>query len=135
MIDVLFILQCAYYTNGRAPTLDVWERRLLTSSHTGRRLREYIPPDVSYRVINSTLETGTTPDACFPPDAAYIRNKVDELKPKIVVACGKIAQQALDNIPHIPAPHPAWRQLSKQHSSEIRNKITAALEDYHERQL
>lgn len=124
MIDILFILQCAYYVDGKKRPYTVWEKRLW-KSHTGRRLKNYIPDGVSYKVINSTFRSGVESSACFPPNLEYIKRKVEEFNPKVIVPCGKVAKEVVCELglEYFPAPHPAWRQLSNEYIEKIRFEI------------
>ena len=129
MVDILYILQCAYYTDGVDRQFEVWKSRLW-KSHTGRRLADYIPNDVTFEVINSTLQIGTSSDACFEPDLVYIENKIKEYSPKLIIPLGKVAESAIKDLDYeyFPAPHPAWRQLSVSHINEIKTKTKLILE-------
>lgn len=122
---ILFILQNAYQSDKHQfKNEEEWSREL-ANSHTGRRLKEMIPDGMEYRVINSTPMIGNNPDSCYTPDLAHIKKLVAEIKPDVICACGKNAQKGCEElgIDFIPAPHPAWRQLSKKCSSSIREQI------------
>lgn len=126
---ILFILQNAYKSDKHQfKNEDEWSIEL-ANSHTGRRLKEMIPNGADYKVINSSSIIGDCPDSQYEADLGYIKKFVDEIKPTIICACGKIAQKACTELGlnFVPAPHPAWRRLSKQYSSNIRKQIIASL--------
>jgi hypothetical protein len=123
---ILFILQNAYTSEKHPFTNKIqWYRELLRS-HTGRRLKEMIPNGAQYRVINATSEIGDNPNSVFKGNMAYVSLWIKQLKPDIIVACGKIAQQTCCDmkIKYMSVPHPAWRQLSKQKTTEIKNYLS-----------
>lgn len=122
---ILFILQNAYQSNKHQFTNeDEWSREL-ANSHTGRRLKEMIPEGSEYKVINSSGMIGDCADSCYHADLEHIQKLIDEINPNVICACGKIAQAGCESLGlnFIPAPHPAWRRLSKQCSKNIRNEI------------
>lgn len=122
---ILFILQNAYQSDKHQfKNEEEWSREL-ANSHTGRRLKEMIPDGIEYKVINSSNMIGDCPDSSYDADLEYIKNFVGEIKPTIICACGKVAQTGCTKLGlnFISAPHPAWRQLSKQCSNDIKNKI------------
>ena len=135
MIDILVILQCAYgKTRRRRKQLK--KRRLwlkgLWRSHTGKRLNGMLPIKYNVRVINSTPEIGESVSACFEPDKEYIQKEIEDSAPRVILACGKIAQEGIkevDDIPVIYAPHPAWRALTNEKIDEVRSKIIEVLGD------
>ena len=122
---ILFILQNAYksakhpFTNNQE-----WSRELLCS-HTGRRLKEMIPDNSTYAVINASPLIGDNPDSIYIADTTHILNMIASIKPDVICACGKIAQEGCRklNLTFIPAPHPAWRCLSKIITTKIRNRL------------
>jgi len=122
---ILFILQNAYQSNKHQfKNDDEWSREL-ANSHTGRRLKEMIPDDIEYKVINSSALIGDCPASCYDADLEHIQKLIDEVKPSVICACGKIAQRGCEKLglEFIPAPHPAWRQLSKKCSNSIKERI------------
>jgi hypothetical protein len=122
---ILFILQNAYRSDKHQFTNnDEWSREL-ANSHTGRRLKEMIPDGMEYRVINSSNMIGNCPDSRYDANLEHMKKFIDEIKPSVICACGKVAQQGCAELglDFIPAPHPAWRQLSKKCSSNIRKQI------------
>lgn len=122
---ILFILQNAYQSDKHQFKNDAEWSRELASSHTGRRLKEMIPDDMEYKVINSSNIIGNCADSSYDADLEHIKKLVDEIKPNVICACGKIAQKGCKELGlnFIPAPHPAWRRLSKQCSSDIKEQI------------
>lgn len=122
---ILYILQNAYKSEKHQfKNEDEWSREL-EKSHTGKRLKEMIPDGAEYTVINSSGLIGNNADSCYPADLAYIQRWIEKINPSVICACGKIAQKGCEelNIDFIPAPHPAWRRMSKQCSNEIKQKI------------
>lgn len=118
---ILVILQNAWFEDGKKRRREQWEIGL-SRSHTGRRLSEMIPTDTQYTVINSTPEVGDWVGSRLEPNEAHIRFWIEQTQPDKILACGKVAQGILEKMDteFIEAPHPAWRQLSKNHTREIR---------------
>lgn len=124
-MKILFILQNAYYTHGYRPRdLKEWERRLWVS-FTGRRLAQMIPDGATVSVINASLSVGDHSTSCFDADINHIRRMIIRYDPDVICACGKIAQKGCDElgVSYVPAPHPAWRALSKKHIAHIRQQL------------
>ena len=122
---VIFILQNAYKSNKHQfKNEDEWGKEL-ANSHTGRRLKEMMPEGIEYKVINSSAMIGNNPNSCYNADLRYIKKFVEEMKPSTICACGRIAQKGCTELglDFIPAPHPAWRQLSKRCSNNIKEQI------------
>ena len=122
---ILFILQNAYKSEKHQfKNDDEWSREL-ANSHTGRRLKEMIPDNMKYKVINSSSNIGDNPDTCYSADTEYIKKLIDEINPSVICACGRVAQKGCEDLGlnFIRAPHPAWRQLSKQDSSIIKKQL------------
>lgn len=126
MIKILFVLQNAYKSDKYNFKNEQEWHRDLDRSHTGRRLKEMIPDGVDAYVINSSPIIGETPGSCFKADENYLKNKITEINADFVCGCGKIAQDGLGKtgIKFIALPHPAWRALSKDHTSYIKNFLT-----------
>lgn len=125
---LLVVLQCAYgNTEERRRQLE--DRTLwlygLWHSHTGRRLKEMIPAGYKVVPINASPKIGKQPDAKFAPDLIHIKMWITWTRPDVILGCGNVAQEALNEIDvqYISAPHPAWRQLSKADTREIREKL------------
>ena len=122
---ILFILQNGYHSEKyHYRNNEEWYEDL-HRSFTGKRLCEMIPDGVKVFVIEASQNIGNHPDSCFPADTSYIREKIEFYNPDIICGCGKIAQVGLMEIgtSFIPLPHPAWRQLSKKMTSEIKKKL------------
>ena len=125
---ILVILQCAYYLDGKPRNRVAWLQGL-EHSHTGKRLKEMLPTGIDYYVINASQEIGSSSDALFPPDNKYIKHTIEHISPTIILACGKVAQAAVDeielDIPIIKTYHPAFRGLSKDMTKSINECIQA----------
>ena len=131
MMKVLYILQNGYHSEKyRYRNLQEWSVDL-HRSHTGRRLMEMIPDGCYYFVINSTPEVGENVDSMLSPNLDYIISWINKIKPDVIVACGKVAQRACNKLllDFISAPHPAWRQLSRNKTEEIRSLIFSRVKD------
>ena len=127
-VKLLVVLQCAY-GNTKKRRRQLKKRRLwlkgLWDSHTGKRLKEMLPDNMDYQVINSTPKIGDRSDAVFPPDPVYIQAWVECYEPDYILACGKVAQEALEELglEFFRAPHPAWRLLSKEDTSRFHDDL------------
>jgi hypothetical protein len=124
---ILFILQNAYTSVKHRFTNNIEWSRELSLSHTGRRLKEMIPNGMEFKVINASKNIGDNPNSSFKADIKHIKQSVTKIKPTIICAYGKIAQEGCIELDlfFIKAPHPAWRQLSKKQTGEIRDRIIA----------
>jgi len=122
---ILFILQNAYQNEKYSFTNEPEWHSELMRSHTGRRLKEMIPEGSDFKVINSTGEIGDNPDSYFKPDLIYMQNWIDKIKPDVICACGVSSQNACRQlgIKFIPAPHPAWRSLSKSMTEKVKKEL------------
>lgn len=128
-MKVLVFLQNAYgVEDGYVPT---YERESFASCHTGKRLKEMIPDDAEIIIRNSSPQIGDVVSSNIPPDWEYIAGQIEMIDHDVILACGKNAREgvskALSFAAYRPrvvyAPHPAWRQLSKQGTTEIRTRI------------
>lgn len=122
---ILFILQNAYRSDKHQfKNEEEWSQEL-ANSHTGRRLKEMIPDDMEYKVINSSPMIGDCADSSYNADLTHIEKHINEIKPDVICACGRIAQKGCTELglDFISAPHPAWRRLSKQYSNDIKRRI------------
>jgi hypothetical protein len=128
MKRILFVLQNAYRSDKYNFKNDEEWSRDLFRSHTGRRLKEMIPDGVEYFVINSSPEIGDHPASCYKGDPEYVKEKISFYRPAIIVGCGKIAHQALNEagVVFLPVPHPAFRCLSKKTTSNIKALLADA---------
>ena len=119
---ILFILQNAYM-NERYEFSTYTERlQCMHNSHTGRRIREMFPnTDEEIFVMNSSPSIGDSPDSCFKADLTHIKNQIDYKRPRVIVACGKIAQEGCEKlgVKYIATNHPAYRALSKKETSRV----------------
>ncbi len=132
MVDLLIILQNAYgVEEGYVPS---YEHMGFANSQTGKRLKEIIPEDTEYVIVNSSPIIGDNPDSCFAADPKYLINAINHFEPKLIVCCGKIAQKGITNLsfiltPILFMPHPAYRALSKETTSDIKRKIELLLNE------
>jgi len=127
-LKLLVVLQCAYATTQKRRKQLSNERiwlKALWSSHTGRMLKTMIPEHCLVYIINSSNHIGSASKAVFPPDVAHLKEKIEEIKPDVILACGRVAQKGMRavGIPHIIAPHPAWRNLTKEHRQKVKGLI------------
>jgi hypothetical protein len=122
---ILFILQNAYRSEKYKFKNNAEWFKDLARSHTGRRLMEMIPDGAEAYVINSTPLIGDDAKSCFKSDTGYMKLMIEQYNPMVICACGKIAQEGCEKlgVTHIKAPHPAWRRLSKEITSDIRRQI------------
>ena len=76
-------------------------------------------------VCNASPLVADVSTGCYAPDLAHIAAQLARYSPDVVLACGKMAQRGLAelDIPYVPAPHPAWRQLTKAHCAEIKQHL------------
>jgi hypothetical protein len=137
MTDILVVLQNAYRHDAEDSEA---EQRWLDGiwllggtgwkSHTGKRLKEMLPDDACVVLTNSSRNVGNKSSAIFPADLEYLAEKIARIKPSIILACGKVAQEAMERlgVEHIRAPHPAWRLLSKEHTARVRREIAWTIE-------
>jgi len=122
---ILFILQNAYRSEKyNFRNEEEWSSDLMRSQ-TGKRLKEMIPENSDYRVINSSDKIGNNADSCYNADVSYIQKWIEKIQPRIICACGKIAQDGCEKLGlnFVKAPHPAWRQLSKKETKRIQNLL------------
>lgn len=89
---------------------------LFAGCRTGRVLRQVFGEDCSRRFVwdESTREIAGNPRDTFPPDLAHLRAVLDEVKPDVVLAFGRIASNALTALVTadklLTGPHPTARQ-------------------------
>jgi len=127
-LKLLVVLQCAYATTQRRRKQLENERiwlKALWSSHTGKMLKTMIPEHCLVYIINASNHIGHVSQACFPPDVSHLKEKIEEIKPDVILACGRIAQKGMRavGIPFIKAPHPAWRRLTKKQRQQVKDLI------------
>lgn len=108
----------------------MWERtswlRALQRSRSGLRLRLLI--DDFDLCENTTPMVGASPDSVIPPDEAHILAILERRSPRVVVACGKQAEDALSRLwdgALLALPHPAYRVLTDSVYREARSMLQA----------
>lgn len=127
---LLVILQNAYgVEEGYVPS---YNRQSFVNSHTGKRLKEMLPEIAETFIVNASSRVGTHASSIFPPEPAYVLGYIKEYAPDCILACGKVAEEAVNalteiDMPIIYAPHPAYRALSKRMTADIRSRILVAL--------
>jgi hypothetical protein len=126
---ILFILQNAYRSEKYKFRNEQEWYNDLSRSHTGRRLLSMIPDNQDVRVVNASPKIGNNVSSKFEPNIDHIKKCVEHYKPQVVCACGQMAQKGCEiaKIKYIPAPHPAWRALSKKQAGEIKKRLGDAL--------
>ena len=126
---LLVILQCPWrkgrLENGWNP--GVWYK-MLWISRTGVRLREALPFDFyEVRVCNANPSLADSPDGVFPPDLKHLRRALKRVQPDVILACGRVAQEAVGKIktivPVVEMKHPAYRLLSHRMTEEVRLRL------------
>jgi hypothetical protein len=124
---ILIILQNAWYENGKTPKYEKWLVDLW-HSHTGKRLIEMIPEGIPYFIINASPYCGVDASSYAAASPRHIKKWFKYSNPKVVLACGKIAQAGCRaaSLDFVPAPHPAYRRLSKDDTAEIRRQLKEA---------
>lgn len=91
-------------------------RALFAGCQTGRVLRRILGKEWCARIIweNASPQIGGVSSAAFPADLKYLQAVIDEVKPDIILAFGRIATNALQQL--VPprmllvAPHPTARR-------------------------
>ena len=138
VMQVLFVLQNAWRKSAKTGEIDlarknVWNR-LLWRSQTGRRLKEMIPKDITFEVVNASAMVGNYSASVYPADQELMAMRLGRIMPTVVALCGKVAaglaplvEATLTTL--VIAPHPAWRALSKEHTARIKEEIELALRD------
>lgn len=116
MKKLLVVLQNAYgVEEGYEPS---FERESFTNCHTGRRLKNAIPDNVSTTIINASPNIGDNADSNFKPDSTHVRKRMRSIKPDIILACGvnakKVMSEIETDIPVLKMPHPAYRALTNK---------------------
>lgn len=121
---ILVILQNAWYHKNKKKPYDKW-LIALWKSQTGKNLIKMLPEGIPYFIINSTDEIIDNPDDALEANHRWIRRHYFMVKPKLVLACGRIAQEACEQIgiPHMKVPHPTWRQFSNRLAEDIKEKV------------
>jgi len=96
----------------------------LRRSHSGRRLSDMLD-DLSI-CWNLTTTVCATPEEIPEPDVPYIRTIIAQQSPKLIVACGRVAEETLQELwlgPLLVVPHPTYRMLTKQLYREAKHII------------
>lgn len=133
MKTLLVLLQNAYIADreveeGYVPDFSL---RSFRESHTGKRLKNAIPEGVEVKVRNSTPLIGQTADSFFPPSVLYVKCQIESIDPDIILACGKNANEAIDQLdlqcPVVKMPHPAYRQLSNKMLGRVKRRLERLL--------
>jgi len=99
---------------GREWPRDSW-LRALERSRSGQRLRVMID-DFSV-CENITRAVGARPHIAMPADDTHVNQLLQMKRPRIVVACGKLAEMCLLRLwqgPLLVVPHPAHRLLTDE---------------------
>jgi hypothetical protein len=88
-----------------------------------------LPEDIDFEVVNSIARVGRKSASKFTPDLAHVAEMIGTYHPRLVLACGQAAQQVVERlgVACCPAPHPAWRRLSKQQTADIRGQLARLL--------
>jgi len=125
MKKLMVILQNAYgVEEGYEPS---FERESFINCHTGRRLKNAIPANVSTTIINASPNIGDTADSNFKPNVSHVMKRMKEIKPDIILACGVNARKAIrqieTKIPVLEMPHPAYRALTNETVYDIMERI------------
>jgi hypothetical protein len=104
-------------------------RTLFAGCRTGARLAAVFGDDWINRIVweETSRDIGDRPAAVFPPDFDHMRGVIEDVRPSVVLAFGKVAGRALEflkpaGVAIIKAPHPAAR------GAGIREALVAAWE-------
>jgi hypothetical protein len=129
MERILVILQNAYgVEEGYVPS---FERKSFKNCHTGKRLRNAIPDRCNPFIINASPKIGKEAGSNFKPESSYVFKKIQEIKPKVILACGVNARKAIKSleldVPVLFMPHPAYRALTNETLYGIKEKIEELL--------
>lgn len=132
-MKVLGILQCQYFNNpahvrrmlqlnpGHDYRARFTKRTLFMGGKSGKMLMEHLGEDFCNATVwgEASPEIGGHHSACFPPDPAYVRSMVEFHRPEVVVAFGKVAEEAAKmaannaQLPFWAVLHPASRNPHK----------------------
>lgn len=113
--DYVIFLQNAWsprYAGGVWPR--AWWVAALSRSRSGQRL-SFMIGDAFDRCENTTPIVGATPGSIVPPDFDHIRQVLSERDPRLVITCGKQAEEALTQVwggSMLILPHPAYRVVT-----------------------
>ena len=127
---LLVVLQNAY---DRGSLADGWHpsrwRKEYEQSRTGRRLALALPKECSVHYTNANPRMGHGPDSKHEPDVAHLRRRLRAVEPDAVLACGKLAEDAMTAMRDVwlgtlfAIPHPASRVLTNALLVECRTAI------------
>ncbi len=132
MVDLLVILQNPYKKGElcKGWSRKRWEKEFATS-HTHTRLMEAIPEGINYCVTNASRVLADTPDEVMDADIPHLRRQINYHAPRVILACGRIAQAAIDfirpNVPVVKMYHPAYRALSKKLTTRAHDNVLRLL--------
>jgi len=110
-----------YIDRGKPELAEDLRRRMIhyalfAGCRTGQILKKFLGDDVCSKIIwdEASKEVGGHSSSCFKADHDHMRSRIDEEKPGIVIAFGKIAGDALDKLSptevyRIIMPHPTGR--------------------------
>lgn len=102
--------------------------RALARSRSGQRLRVLI--DDFDACENTTPAVGASASSVLPPDRAHILEVLERRAPRVVVACGRQAEDALALLwpgALLAVPHPAHRLLTDALYREARRILDGGL--------
>lgn len=128
---LLVVLQCPWK---KGNLKNGWNSQLwlseLWKSRTGIRLQEALPREIfDVKVCNANPSLADSPDGIFPADLVHLRRVIRRVDPSAILACGKVAQEAIGaiapTVPVVPMNHPAHRLLSRQKTAEIKARLVA----------
>lgn len=127
---VLVVLQNAYQRgrlrSGYHPSTWLAELR---GSRSGTRLREALPIGAVVRFANASPTMGRTVDSKTSPCARYLRRRIRDARPDVVLACGRVAEATVCSMwrgPLVAVPHPAHRLLTNDLLHRARELLGAS---------
>ncbi len=130
---VLFVLQNAWRREASPGERDwddeTWELALW-QCQTGKRLREYIPDGVAFKVINASRDVANNGKAVYSADLDHVTLAIYQYSPDVVVLLGVEAQRLrreLYDVRILSMAHPCWRELSKVVTAAYREDIDLAI--------
>lgn len=101
---------------------------LFRSCHSGKVLRSFFPTCREWVWENASPKIGDRPGAVFPADYEHLRAALFEEQPKVILAFGRIASDALGglardfDLPLFCGPHPASRGGAKYEAFTMMQK-------------
>lgn len=133
MKTLLVVLQNAYMADreieeGYVPDFSLPS---FSGSLTGKRLKHAIPEGVEVKIRNASPLIGRTSDSNFPPSVSYVDDQIKRIHPHIILACGKNANEAIDQLDPdchvVRMPHPASRTLSNKMLANVKRRLKRLL--------